>query len=455
MLDLALGLSSPALLRRFAWYHDPVYAAVPEGGGTPIGAGLIADFRRGRYARTSAPLPSIATAPAEDLGELEPTDIAGLLEFTRASAATFVDAAGALQLANTDQPRFDWSGGRSSLLLERPATNLIPYSQTLSSASWIKASATLPGQTAGAGSVVLESVRRTGDIFGGVQQTVGLVDGTRYAASAFLKKGDGGVSRFGLYNSTDVVWQSTVQINWPASDNPLTAGDISVPANGQRSNPSDIRVQPLSGGIYRLSFVFTAASATGDVVTLNIQANRNADLTANYFGGMQLEISPYATSYIPTTGGTATRAADRCRLGPVAEALLQRSEAGILIQARDVAGADGRLLGSASARLIGFDSTATSLLAGDGAPMTIATGLTSPLPPSGCAVTFGAAGISGCYNGGDIASLAAAMDADRSATYLGRDGTGNFADGRYESLVVWPFRMSAAAVQGKALPYAG
>lgn len=453
MLGLSLGLPSAAF-GRSAWYRQPAYVALPHDGGPPIGAAFIADFRRRRFARTSAGSAAIAAAAPELLAQLQPLGFNDLFAFTRASGATYVDASGEVVPAATDEPRFDWSGGTGALLLERPATNLLLHSQALSASAWIKASSSLPGQTVSSGSLVLETVRRTGDVFGGLQQPVALVDGTRYSVSVFLKQGDGGLSWFGLYNSTDAVWQSAVQINWPAPEIPLSAGQVSVPANGQRNPPSDIRVQSLGEGICRLSFSFVASSVTGDTVTLAAQANRAADQTGNYFGGMQVEASPFATSYIPTAEMPVTREADLCRLAPTGEALLQRPQASLLLQMRDVGGSDGRLLGGPSSRLLGFDSQATSLLAGSSAPLTVATGLTQPLVASGCAIAFDPAAKAGCYNGGDVMTLAAAMDADRSATYLGRDGTGGFADGRYESLVVWPFRMSGVALQAKAVPYA-
>jgi hypothetical protein len=454
MLGLSLGLSSAAL-GRSDWYRQPGYAALPHEGGPPTGAVFIADFRRRRFAQTSAGMASIATATPETLAQLQPLGFADLFAFTRASGATYMDTSGKIVLTAADEPRFDWSGGTGALLLERPATNLLLHSQTLSASAWIKASSSLPGQTVSSGSLVLETVRRTGDVFGGLQQPVTLVDGTRYAVSTFLKQGDGGLSWFGLYNSTDAVWQSAVQINWPAPEIPLTLAHVSVPANGQRNLPSDIRVQSLGDGICRLSFSFVASSATGDTVTLTAQANRTADQTGNYFGGMQVEASPFATSYIPTAEVVATRAADLCRLAPTGEALLQRPRASLLLQMREVGGGNGRLLGGPSSRVLGFDSQATSLIAGSNAPLTIATGLTQPLVASGCTIAFDPAAKAGCYNGGDVMTLAATIDADRSATYLGRDGTGNFADGRYESLVVWPFRMSGDALQAKAVPYAG
>mgnify|MGYP003669214951 FL=1 len=454
MLGLSLGLPSAAF-GRSAWYRQPAYAALPQDGGPPIGAAFIADFRRRRFAQTSAATAAIATATPEILAQLQPLSFADLFAFTRASGATFVDASGKVVLASTDEPRFDWSDGTGALLLERPATNLLLQSQTLAASAWTKASSSLPGQTVTCGSLVLEAVRRTGDVFGGLQQPVSLVDGTRYAVSMFLKQGNGGLSWFGLYNSTDAVWQSAVQINWPAPEIPLSAAHISVPGNGQRNLPSDIRVKHLSDGICRLSFTFLATSATGDTVSVNAHANRNDDQSGNYFGGIQIEASPFATAYIPTAASAATRAADHCRLSPAGEALLQRAQASLLVQARGLGGTNGRLIGGPSTRLLGFDAEGTGLLVGSETPLTVTSGLTQPLVASGCAIAFDPSTKAGCYNGGNVMTLAAAMDADRSETYLGRDGTGSFADGRYEALVVWPFRMSGDALQAKAVPHAG
>ena len=451
MTSLSLGLGIAAASPP-AWFSHPAYTAIAEATGLSSGPSFVADFHRRRFAVTRIEAQAIPSSTPAGLSRLSSCRFTDLFSYSRPSAASYVDASGRLQLAAADEPRFDWATGTGALLLERPSTNMLLYSQTLSAASWIKSSSLLTGQTIISGSLALEGVRRSGEVFGGLQQPVSIVDGTQYTFSVFLSRQDGGISWFGLYNNTDALWQTTVQVTWPAAHVSLAAAHISIPPNGQRNPPTDIRIQPLTGGIYRLSFTFVPTSATGDFVSVNAQANRAADMTSNYFGGFQLEPSPFATSYMPTGNTAATRAADRCRLSPAAEALLQRDEASVLVQAESLSGAGGRLLGAAgNTGLLSISGDGTGLAVGTEAPLPIGTDLASPLPALGSAFAFGASGKAGCHNGASVASHAFPIDAARVPAYLGRDGDGNFAGGRYRALVLWPFRMTEVSLQAKAV----
>ncbi len=451
LLSLGLGLTAASPP---AWFSQPAYTAISEATGLPSGPSFVADFCRGRFAVTRVETQAIGSSTPAALSQLSPSGLADLFSYSRSSAASYVDASGRLQLAAIDEPRSDWATGTGALLLERPSTNMLLYSQTLSAASWIKSASLLPGQTMTSGSLTLESVRRSGEVFGGLQQQASIVDGMQYTFSVFVSRQDGGVSWLGLYNNTDALWQTTVQISWPAAPAPLTTAHVSIPSNGQRNAPSDIRIQPLSGGIYRLSFTFVPTLATGDLISVNAQANRAADMTANYFGGFQLEPSPFVTSYMPTGNSAAIRAADRCRLSPTGEALLQRDAASVLVQAEDLSGAGGRLLGAGGdTGLLSIGGDGTGLAVGTETPLPIGAGLASPPPTLGCAFTFDASGKAGCHNGASVASHAFPIDAARVPAYLGRDGDGNFASGRYRGLVLWPFRMTETSLQAKTVPH--
>ena len=64
---------------------------------------------------------------------LQSKTFADLVNFARASTATYVDADGTIKTAAVDAPRFDWSTGRRALLLEASATNLVSMSNPATS----------------------------------------------------------------------------------------------------------------------------------------------------------------------------------------------------------------------------------------------------------------------------------------------------------------------------------
>lgn len=114
MIGLSLGADAPARRGSVGWAPEGVAAAL--------------DFRRGLYALPATT--DIAAATEAELENLRPAGLAEMLAVFRASSAAYTDAAGQLQTAGPDQPRFDWTHGKRQFLVEREATNLFanPFS---------------------------------------------------------------------------------------------------------------------------------------------------------------------------------------------------------------------------------------------------------------------------------------------------------------------------------------
>jgi hypothetical protein len=187
---------------------------------------------------------------------------------------------------DTDLPRLDYSDGSCpSLLLEPQSTNLIPYSEDFSDASYSKASGGLGSvpivtsnySTSPSGEQNADRIQF--DLNGGTSGSDSSwiftfpssdVDGV---VSIYLKTND---------NSTKVVYfRNTFG----------TIDNVTVNGNWQRYSITN----PTTRGFY-----------------LGLRGSQgNSDSADLSVWGSQVEVQSYATSYIPTNGSIATRLADQ------------------------------------------------------------------------------------------------------------------------------------------------
>lgn len=114
--------------------------------------------------RLMAPAPGIR--PSIRLGMASGLD--SRITFTRASAGSYFDGAGALQSAATDVPRFDYdaSGNPLGLLVEASRTNLLLNNATLSTQSVTVAASQYTLSFYGTGTVTLSGVSTAGPLVG-------------------------------------------------------------------------------------------------------------------------------------------------------------------------------------------------------------------------------------------------------------------------------------------------
>tara|TARA_R110001583_G_scaffold21308_3_gene80884 strand:+ start:35343 stop:36950 length:1608 start_codon:yes stop_codon:yes gene_type:complete len=204
----------------------------------------------------------------------------GLLSWTRASNATYIDRYGVLKYAAIDEPRQEKEGW----LIEGSGTNLITYSNDFSNAAWSKSNLTLsqdgtlsPDNVSQAYKVTLDAPGvSTARLIQSVVTTLGLSK----VSSVYIK----GVAG------------ETLKIEARTGDNVISGQEQYILSGEWESLTSDL-VTDWSGQ----SNVNVSLSVRVDTVN-----------TANnfYVAFAQLEQLPFASSYIPTTDAPATRSAD-------------------------------------------------------------------------------------------------------------------------------------------------
>jgi hypothetical protein len=240
-------------------------------------------------------------------------DFENLLNFERASVATYYDADGVLQTAAIDEPRLDHDPVTLEplgLLVEEERTNLFLHSDDPANAYWTKASAT-----------VEQSYFLNGLSF------FKLIDTTSLSAHSLFKS-ILGVPAGKKYTMTRIVRKGTishVQLRFigPAMDGVDTGGLFNLnDGSFSKIGSAECSSTHVGGGYYRLLITATTKSS-GDLWTY-LQLHNGAtgfyEGTGNgyiEFAANSLEEGGFATSYIPTTVAPVTRSPDICSVKSV------------------------------------------------------------------------------------------------------------------------------------------
>jgi hypothetical protein len=250
-------------------------------------------------------IPKLALIPSTVGGSVYsvlPSNGDGDFDFTRASAATRINAQGLIETVAVGDNRLNYPlidgvvSGCPSLLLEPSRTNLVTYSEDFSNGSWTKSqsSAILSNITSPKGTQnVYKFTENTASSKHQLFTTISSY--TELTISFFAKKEE---------RSFIAVEKS----GWGNTIFDLNIGSV-VSGTGD--------VIDFGNGWFRCSAFYTASPAQTqfylilmqDSSTNSYQGDGNSGL---YLWGIQAEAGSYATSYIPTSGSTATRSAETC-----------------------------------------------------------------------------------------------------------------------------------------------
>ena len=249
------------------------------------------------------------------------------ITFSRTSTGTYMDDSGLIVTAPADSPRFDHryvNGEIESLglLVEESRSNLLTYSDTLVT-GWSHigftsnaVDSTYPNPTGNLGTKKL--VEETGNtsnqkvLYEDV--TVGNNDQV-FSHSIFVKPIGDRNAQISIHNVAPSNAKGFT-VNFNLSD--LTTFTTSASSS---SSLDDYGVVPYPNGWYKIYVVGNTGSLNSDGTTLRfhlriLDSSGNQIYTGDgssglYAYGAQMELGAFPTSYIPTSGSTATRNHDR------------------------------------------------------------------------------------------------------------------------------------------------
>ena len=297
---------------------------------------------------------SCDSGKATVLYNIEPTNA----DFTvdRNSTKYVLGSGGTIISYATDEPAFEFNadGSYKGLLVEPAATNICKQSEDIST-TWLPNANTTPTQSTEEtpdGDTSSKYIKIADNNTGGgatgvvqVEQTITVSGGTKYTASAFLKKdglnwarlqasGTGGSPDSGPFQYFDL------------DNGVLGTGSAGIQAATIEAYPNDW---------YRCSITWTQGAADTSFVFLIYPSDADNDVVVDLDGtssifvwGAQVEVGPIATSYIPTTTASVTRVKDDITLGS-ASSLIGQTEGTLYVEV------DWRLASGTFQRLISIN----------------------------------------------------------------------------------------------------
>lgn len=360
--------------------------------------------------------------------DLDPTKQESLdvITATRAGTATVTDANGNLATAPSDTVRVDYVDSVPMILVEPSATNLTQRSEPLLS-EFHTSGTNIPN-----GIVVEEATPAYGfnrwiDIQTNPSGS-GYGDAVRLRLNAPTSVTSGATYTFSVYVRTS-------DGSPPISISSNTSGDFSLLLGPQLRNTTVVHIK---NDLYRVVATHTYTDTPANIYLLKYpeQSSKGIKVT-----GFQFEAGSVATSYIPTSGSTVTRASDELVISGSAFSSFFNGSAGtFFIQAQnktpELNGAV--LMGQNSNRLFFYKSGPNRLSTYDGSKFTHHDGLVAN-QLFNAAVTFNTSNRSSSLDG-------SALDTDTINTqWSGADilkigfGYSNNFNGHYRRILFWPY----------------
>ena len=221
--------------------------------------------------------------------------------FTRASTGTFVGSNGLIQTAASNAARFDHNpttGESLGLLVEEARTNLLTYSNFNSNWGLSQATFTPNSEVAPDGTLTAGLLTGNSNLGSHHIAASAVIGASPHTFFCFIKAGSTSTASLFLTQSG----------NNGAVYNVSTGTVVNVQGTGNTAS-----IQSAGNGWWKCSITNTGSSDIFNEVRIGIDDSVIVARSAPgsiYIWGAQLEAGSFPTSYIPTSGATATRAAD-------------------------------------------------------------------------------------------------------------------------------------------------
>lgn len=232
----------------------------------------------------------------------------GDFELRRSGAANRINKDGLIEyVLGSNNPRLNWSGECSSLLLEGTSTNLQIRSEEFDNAAWTKTFITVTANDTISpdGTESADKLQRTNTAASYIYDAISIGYGAKtYTNSIFVKKGEG--SFLAIRARGSGAWVD-LRFNF------LTKQIISYTANSSFTAISS-NVEEFDNGWFRIYFTYTTDGynilthsysprfTQGDIDDTDVNNNANC-----FIWGSQVEEQIYGSSYIKTEGSIVTR----------------------------------------------------------------------------------------------------------------------------------------------------
>jgi len=247
---------------------------------------------------------------------------------------TFVNSSGLIEVAaSPNLPRIDFSSGSKAVLIEPAATNLVLYSETWASGNnWnltnnvTTVTGTMdtldPLGTNTANAISPTAVSGSHFLYSNSPANVLYTSGTIYTQTAFFKQGTGAAGRYVQLSFSVSRFTQDGYANFD-----LQLGEVTVVTGSSADSNRAASIESYGNGWYRCRFTATCDNGGTGVGVIPILITASGDIRIPSFTGVtgdvlygwggQVETGAIPTSYIPTTTGSATRAADVCSVSGV------------------------------------------------------------------------------------------------------------------------------------------
>lgn len=210
---------------------------------------------------------------ASKLYSYKPTNGNGDFVWSRNSTAYRMNQSGVLELMGTNVPRVDYTNTCPELLIEKQSINIALQSETFDNATWAKTNVVVTADSGNAPTGFALADRLVGTGASAIEQTITTIADT-YTVSCWVKRNTGTNQTFRLKFNSGFSGNLTATDTWQ-----------------------------------RFTYTTTSTAASNLWGIASDSSNNNYDILA---WGFQVELSDYATSYIPTNTVSVTRLKDVC-----------------------------------------------------------------------------------------------------------------------------------------------